>query len=259
MRLQSDFRQNYRFVLIRTAHEVIQYGLVHDLFPRIIHLKTTGYRHEYGQYVLPFDSSDFIASHLLLCRVDHVEGLLPVLGFKSVTLKVCDDYRIPFPMLGMLESNHHETHDHKGWILNLMNQYRERGLSGKLAYNGSFTIHPKFREDKNSMKDLWDITFSLLTNYYIEYNIDHVVAICATKFNVHKKKEQLGWNYVSGRNGPLNAYKCKSLIDSSFIPMELDGVRIKSEVPSSKFKDMWEKRLTLDLDSFCEDSIKKAA
>lgn len=256
MSLEEQIRRNYQFVLIRSPHEVIHHDLVSSIFPKVINFKTEGYRQEYGEFVLPFDSSDFVATHLLLCEKD-ARGLNPVLGFKSVTLKKCDEYRIPFPMLGMVESSH-PNQEYKDVVLHLMNEYRGRGDSGNFAYNGSFTILPRLRQDKLLMKHLWEITFSLLTNYYIEYEINHVIAICATKFNVHKKKAELGWNFVEGQNGILSAYNCRTLFDTSFIPMELKDVKEKSDLASSKFKDMWEGRLTLDKETI-RNWNKKAA
>lgn len=244
--------------MIRSPHEVIEDPLATDIYPKLIAFKRIGYQKEYGEFVLPFDSSDFIASHVLLCEKQKTGDLIPVLGFKSVTLRRCDDFRIPFPMLGMLESKDNVNQESKDAVLKLMNHYRQNSLSEKFAYNGSFTIIPRLREDKVLMKHLWDITFSLITNYYIESGIDHVVAVCAMRFNVHKKKEELGWNTINGLNGPLSPYLCRSLFDTQFLPMELVGVKEKSEVPSSKFKDLWENKIVIDRNSL-KDHLKIAA
>lgn len=205
-------------------------------------MKTSGYQQEYGEHVLPFDSSDFIASHLLLCEKD---SNIPVLGLKSVTLKKCDDYRIAFPMLAMLDDTKDINSPAKLHIQNILNSYRAAGNSESIAYNGSFTINPILRQDKVLMKSLWDVTFSLITNYYMENNIDHVLAVCATKFKVHEKKEKLGWNYISAGNANLGAYDCKALFGANLIPMELKDVKTKGLISSEKFKDMWKNKLVI--------------
>lgn len=261
MIIEKLLREKYRMVLIRSPHEIMHDQFTSELFPKVIGLKTAGYQKEYGEFVLPFDSSDFVASHLLLTEIMPDGSLSPVLGFKSVTLKRCDDYKIPFPVLGMVEGTTPNP-EYRESFLNIMNKYRDEGRSDQLAYNGSFTILPRVRENKILMKSLWDITFSLLTNYYIEYNIHHVVAVCSTTFNVHKKKEALGWNFIDGSEGMLKAYNCKVLCGSSFIPMELVDIKAKSQEPSGKFKDMWDARVTLDRESVervSTERIKKAA
>jgi hypothetical protein len=254
--LLAEIERKYQFVLLRSPYELMSFNLVSELFPKIVKFKTEGYRQEYGQFVLPFDSSDFVASHLLLCEKKSDGSLEPVLGFKSVTLEKCDQHRINFPMLSMLDGED-PNNIYRVTIKSLIDKYRSCGAGHKIAYNGSFTISPKLRENKELMKHLWDVTFSLLTNYYIEYDIDHVVAVCATKFKVDKKKELLGWNYIEGEHGVLRPYVCKSFFDAPAVPMELTNMKIKGKVCAEKFKSMWEDRLTLDSDNLYD--VKKAA
>jgi len=257
MDFEQFIRKKYQFVLLRCAYELMEHSPVQKLLPALINFKTTGYRKEYDPHVLPFDTSDFIASHLLMCEKTTTGDFVPVLGMKSVTLKKCDDHRIGFPMLGMLEALG-STALHKNVVLQMMENYRTQGQSEKLAYNGSFTIHPRLREDKVLMKHLWEVSFSLLTNYYTDYQINHVIAVCATQFNVHKKKEQHGWNFIpDSSGGTLSEYQSKCLFGANLIPMELKDVAAKSVETSAKFKDMWNERITLDLEHLTD--IKKVA
>ncbi len=257
MDFEQIIRKKYRFVLLRCPYELMDYSLVQNLLPKLIHFKTTGYRKEYDRHVLPFDTSDFIASHLLMCEQTSAGDLIPVLGMKSVTLKKCDDHRITLPMLGMLEGLQ-STSDHKSVIQKMIESYRSTHHEEKLAYNGSFTIHPRLREDKVLMKYLWEVSFSLMTNYYMEYQINHVIAVCATQFNVHKKKEQHGWNFIPDLSGgKLNEYQSKCLFGASLVPMELTDVAVKGRETSEKFKDMWNDRIILDLEHL--EELKKVA
>lgn len=244
-----EINKNYQFVIIKTPHEIINFKEVSDLFPKVINLKTKGYRQEYGNFVLPFDTSDFIASHLLLCEKTKSGDLVPLLGMKSVTLEKCDSYRIPFPMMGMLETPEGPNLEYKSVISKILEDYRIKKKADKIAYNGSFTILPELRRDRNLKAHLWDLTFSLLTNYYIDSGIDHVLAVCATNFKVHERKEALGWNYINGPQGLLDIYKCKALFETPLIPMEITDIKRKSELPSGKFKDLWESRLVFDLET----------
>lgn len=244
MELAQEIAQNYRFVVLREVYDLMDFGIVRELFPQLIRLKTVGYRKEYESNVLPFDSSDFVATHLLLCD-QRGPNLLPVLGFKSVTLKSCDDHRITFPMLGMLDNLEQDTSAH-AVILSILNDHRSKGLSEKIAYNGSFTILPELREDKALMKHLWDITFSLLSNYYTELDVETVLAVCATKFKVNKQKESRGWSYIPGKAGTLPEYCAKSLFGAKLIPMQLDTKCQDCQRTRLPFKDMWENRVQLD-------------
>lgn len=248
-------KEKFQFVLMRGPYELMEYDIAQTIFPKLIYLKTTGYRQEYEKHVLPFDSSDFVAAHLLMCEKTP-NGPRPVLGFKSVTLKSCDDHKITFPMLGMLDNSESDPSG-KDTIQELLAKYRIEGRSDRIAYNGSFTILPELRQDKNLMKYLWELGFSLLANYYTDYSIDHVLAVCATKFNVHKKKEAHGWNYINSQSGPLKEYQCKALFGASLVPMELYTNSQGCQNAMPIFREMWEERLTLDIENLSK--LPKAA
>ncbi len=246
----AEIKNKYRFVLIREPYELMEYEIMRSIFPQLIYLKTTGYRQEYEKNVLPFDSSDFVASHLLLCDMTGPSPR-PVLGFKSVTLKSCDDHRISFPMFGMLERADSDLVA-KSRVQDILNSYRDQDRAGKIAYNGSFTILPELRQNKALMKHLWELSFCLIGNYYLDYGIDHVLAVCATKFNVHKKKEVYGWNYISQGQSHLEEYQSKALFGANLIPMELFTSSEACKASTLSFRGMWENRLTLDLEHFAE-------
>lgn len=253
MDFEKMIMEKYQFVLLRAPYEIMNFEVVQKIFPALIQLKTTGYQQEYQRTVLPFDSSDFVASHLLMCE-KKAQTLVPVLGFKSVTLKRCDDHRISFPMLSMLERSDGETSD-KEIIQKILNSYREKAREEKIAYNGSFTILPHLRQDKVLMKYLWEVSFSLLANYYMDYGIDHVLAVCATKFKVNKKKEEHGWNYIQGGAETLPEYNCRALFGAPLIPMELFTSHEECKKSSERFKKMWFERVTLDTESLSDMKI----
>lgn len=256
MEYEKLITEKYQFVLLRAPYEIMEFSIVQRMFPALIQLKTKGYQQEYEKHVLPFDSSDFVASHLLMCEKKDDE-LIPVLGFKSVTLRRCDDHRIPFPMLSMLERADAGPCP-KDSIQNILNSYRDRGDEGKIAYNGSFTILPHLREDKVLMKYLWEVSFSLLANYYLDYSIDHVLAVCATKFRVNKKKEQYGWNYITDKDGTMGEYNCRALFGAPLIPMELDTRSFLCRQSARRFKEMWDGRLTLDSETLLNEQFARS-
>jgi hypothetical protein len=255
MDFEKLITEKYRFVLLRAPYEIMDFDVVQKIFPALIQLKTSGYRQEYQKHVLPFDSSDFVASHLLMCEKNG-RDLKPVLGMKSVTLRRCDDHRISFPMLSMLERIDSDLNS-KAPIQKILDSYRLKGTEEKIAYNGSFTILPHLREDKVLMKYLWEVSFSLLANYYIDYEIDHVLAVCATKFKVNKKKEEYGWNYISDGGSTLEEYHCKALFGAPLVPMELFTSSERCRQSATRFKSMWLNKVVLDVDSLTR--IREAA
>lgn len=240
----TQIKQKYRFVTVHRAYELMDYDLSRTIFPGIIDLKTKGYRQEYPKGVLPFDSSDFFATHLLLCDVTS-EVPRPVLGFKSITLAACDEHNTAFPMLGMLERSDDGAND-KSVVQQILEEYRGAEATEKIAYNGSFTILPDLRQDRVLMKHLWELSFSLLSNYYTDYGIEHVLAVCATKFSVNRRKEEFGWNYIKREHGLMDEYPCRSLFGAPLVPMELRTSHPDCQRSRAAFSDMWDSRLVVD-------------
>jgi hypothetical protein len=105
------------------------------------------------------------------------------------------------------------------------------------------------------MKYLWEVSFSLLANYYLDYEIDHVLAVCATKFKVNKKKEEHGWNYIQGGDRILEEYNCRALFGAPLVPMELLTSSAECRKSSMRFKEMWDNKLILDTESLTDIRI----
>lgn len=253
MEFEKQIIQKYKFVVLKAPYELMDHEIVQRIFPKVVQLKTTGYRQEYQKEILPLDSSDFVATHLLMCE-QTLHGPRPVLGMKSVSLKKCDDHRITFPMLGMVESSDGNPGPRDA-VQSILGRYRANSASEKIAYNGSFTILPKLREDKALMKYLWEVSFSLMTNYYLDEGIEHVLAVCSKKFKVNKKKEENGWNYIQHGDGVLSEYLCRALFDAPFVPMELKTSNELCHQSALRFKEMWLSRIVLDLETLEEKKV----
>jgi len=250
--------RDYKVVIIRSIYDTIKNDVVRDIIPKLIEFKIDGYSKEYPKNVLPFDASDFVATHLLLCKINPDSSLDPVLGFKSVTLEKCDDHKFEFPMLSLF-NNDKSAIETRNKLESLIAHHRSNGTSSQLAYNCSFTIKPSLRQNKELMKYLWDITFSLLTNYYIEYNINNILALCATKFNIHKKKEQLGWEYLKSEQNKnfIKPFATPSFYNAEVVPMILKDPLTSSLESSLKFKNMWDSKLVFE--AINNEVIKRTA
>ena len=242
-----DILNRYQVVVLKTPYNLFEDKESQDFFMKMCQLKIKGYLKEYQAGMLPFDSSDFVANHIVLCSKTN-EGLAPIMGFKSVSLSTCDFYRINFPMLGMLKSPD-DTSKYTAYFENLIQSARLNGTADTLAYNGSFTVHPTLRGDEFFHKRLWDFGFYLFASHYMEEKINKVVAVCSTKFKVDKKKLEHGWSYVSIEGNNIDAFRCTSLHETSFVPMELNNVKLVCQSDKSLFPGLWENRLVLSLET----------
>jgi hypothetical protein len=245
--------KNYQVVVLKAPYGLMSNWSARNTFGEICQLKITGYAKEYPAGILPFDGSDFIASHVALCEKTNT-GLVPVMAFKAVTLADCDHHRVNFPILGMVKSPDN-TSRHVAYFEEMLRSYRESGRSHKLAYNGSFTVHPDARADQNFTRYMWDLVFFMISAHYITEEIDQVVAVCSTQFKVDVKKTTRGWRYCEPGGNRLEAYRCFSLFDTNFIPMELKDIVANCQVHFDRFRSLWEARQVYEVSR----EIRKAA
>lgn len=244
--MKKNMLDKYQVVVLKSPYDFVGERSAEEVFMDICRLKITGYSKEYPEGVLPLDSSDFIATHVALCEKTW-HGLQPIMGFKAVSLSKCDYHRVNFPIFGMMKSAE-DTSRHTEYFEKLVARYRAKGMAEKLAYNGSFTVHPDKRSDKEFMEDMWDLVFCLISAHYITEEIEHVVAVCATKFRVDQKKTTRGWDYITHQDQQLGKYHATSLYEAELIPMEMMDIKKRCTVEMRRFPELWENRMVLAKD-----------
>lgn len=87
-----------RLAVLDNVAAAIHQPLAAELFTGMMRARADGYGSLYGDTYLPFDRSDFIATHYLICTVERGE-LTPQGGYKEVSLARCDTYRVRLPIL----------------------------------------------------------------------------------------------------------------------------------------------------------------
>ncbi|MGZ5279528.1 MAG: hypothetical protein ACXWC9_06280, partial [Pseudobdellovibrionaceae bacterium] len=98
--------QNLRFVVLKSPFQIwtqLENDTFKDLFHDMVRLKLQGYGLEYPRGVLPVDTSDFIATHLLVCK-EEGSRLRPIMGFKTTSFADCEHHQIAFPALGLVQA-----------------------------------------------------------------------------------------------------------------------------------------------------------
>jgi hypothetical protein len=105
------------------------------LFGRMVRMRASGYAGFYGARAMPFDRSDFIATHVLLCT-DEGGALEPQGGFKKVSLERSDAYGVEFPIVPWVRAPGADRHALA--VAALVDEHRRSGR--RLTYNGSLVL-----------------------------------------------------------------------------------------------------------------------
>jgi hypothetical protein len=135
---------NLKVVTIESAIDLWHSKKVKEIFNSLIEMKMSGYQEGFkDKYnVLPFDGTDFIGTHHLICS-EQKSKLIPLLAYKSCSKKECDKYNIAFTAINSVASA--KSEQHLIAIKKLVENSEEKKQS--LAYDSSFTINPIVKED----------------------------------------------------------------------------------------------------------------
>jgi hypothetical protein len=91
-----------KIIVLNSPYDTIQNPLTQSLLAKTIAMKIAGYRKHYPYGVLPADSYDFVATHLILCEENNGD-YEPLMGMKFTTYERCKIHNLEFPILHIVD------------------------------------------------------------------------------------------------------------------------------------------------------------
>jgi hypothetical protein len=185
-----------RVVVLECPYDtLLQSDLSRTVFSDVLALKIKGYLKEYPYGVLPLESADYVANHILLCE-EIGQKLVPHMGFKSVTYDRCQLHQLEFPIFHMIEAA--ETPEERRIFREVVHSILENAVSHarKIAYNGSWTISPELRAQGREQVNFRDVSMAIFYQYYRDYGIQQIIAAASTRFKVDKTKTFMGFSHL---------------------------------------------------------------
>ena len=149
-----------RLAVLDNLYTTVEDRAATDLFAAMMRVRASGYAAFYPNLYVPFDRSDFIATHYLVCA-DENDSLAPQGGYKKVSLERCDAYGVEFPILPWIAES--EAHRHALVVGALVDEYRRS--SRQLTYNGSLVLKPHARP-RTVLRLLREVTAALAWEHY---------------------------------------------------------------------------------------------
>lgn len=234
---------SFQLVILECPYEIWEQPMVQSLFSKMVSLKRKGYGHNYLNDVLPVDTSDYIATHVLLCERDKNGTLKPVMGFKSISLKICAKYNLNFPGLGLVQSAKKQTHIQV--VESILRRCEDENHG--LAYFSSWTIDTDFK--KNYYQKNKDLTDACNVFYFAlnkEQNISEVILGGTLRFHTERFFQTLGNRPITLNGVELEPINVIHLAKEPVVVMH--GKVESSEVlilSSKKWQKIWNDRIHL--------------
>lgn len=241
------FITNFKMVILKNPSKIwsqTEDAEFRNLFYKIARLKLRGYEAEYPPGVLPIDTTDFIATHILICDMKP-EGASPITGIKSTTLSQSQTHRLNFPALSLVQAA--EAQPHIQAMIHLIQQCQK--LNKELAYTGSWTINPETRKDRVLTKEVTRMFYAAYVLYHMEYQINEIITGGTMRFKADHFFRSMGHDIFSYKGQPLPPIYVKHLFGEQVQLLHLKAFTEEAKRSAEEFREMWSNRLEIDIQS----------
>ena len=215
-----------------------------NLFYKVIQLKMKGYEAEYPNGVLPIDTTDFFADHILIC--EEIEGsFIPLSGIKSTTLKDSEFHKTSFPGLSLVHAA--ETKPH----IESMKELIQKCLNEKknLAYTGSWTTLPEVRKNKALNNEVIRYFHAAYVLHHLENKIDEIITGGTIRFKADKFFGEMGHDLFCLKGQPLEPINVKHLFGERVQVLHLKRFTDEAIKKASLLQQSWNDRIEITPES----------
>jgi hypothetical protein len=241
----NHLKQDFQLVIIDSPYETWDDPLTESLFSKMVGLKRQGYNSRYPDGVLPVDTTDFLATHVLLCQKDPNDFLLPVMGYKTISLQKCRQYNLNFPGLSLVQNARMPLHSQVVENIIQRCELENRGL----AYLGSWTVDPRYKSRSGPSENLRDAFLAFYSLLYREQNISEVVIGGTLRFGTEKIFASLGHRPLTLNGLELPPIQVAHLSKEPVLVMHSNRFSDASELAEKKWGPVWNRRIHIEANS----------
>ncbi|MDD0851849.1 hypothetical protein HBN50_02025 [Halobacteriovorax sp. GB3] len=232
---------DFHIVVLDCPYDTLHDPRTRDILNDTVQLKVDGFKTGYQYGVLPVDTADFIATHILMC-FKYGERYLPVAGFKSITPQRSEFHRIQFPLLSLLNSS--KANVHSQIIVNELEQADKKGLQAR--WDSSYTILPSLRKDRAITEHLKELFICSHVNFHKEFKSDIVYSSGVVKYKTDQFFSSWGYERIQNKGEDLPLISQYSLFEEQVRLMRLSRLDHPYALEmAEKFKDIWDNKTVI--------------
>lgn len=243
----TPLRHKLKMVILKGSAEIwsqCEDNGFKNLFYKMVQLKLRGYEAEYPKGVLPVDSTDFFADHILICEESQGE-LIPLSGIKSTTLKESRFRKVSFPGLSLVQAAQATPH------IEAMEKLIEHCLDHdkNLAYTGSWTILPEVRKNRPLTQEITRHFHAAYIFHHLENEVDEIITGGTMRFKADQFFGKMGHDLFCFQDQPLKPIHVKHLFGEKVQILHLKKFRNEALEQAQLLKDCWDKRIEISAES----------
>ncbi|KYG65836.1 hypothetical protein AZI86_01820 [Bdellovibrio bacteriovorus] len=237
----SEAFKKFQLVVLESPIENWSDPAVQKLFNKMVTLKKNGYESRYSQGVLPVDTSDFFATHVLLCEKKINNDLNPIMGYKTVSLSKCLQYNQNFPGLGLVQSAN--ATEHISVVKDIVQRCSQNNTG--LSYLGSWTIDPEFKNRCPQDVHLKSAFITFYHQLYQEQGIKEVLIGGTLRFKTEKLFAELGHRPLSKDGKDLSNIFVTHLVKEPVLVMHATQFLTPPTLQTKIWQQIWDERRVL--------------
>ena len=203
----------------------------------LIAMKMKGYEEGFAQkdLVAPLDTTDFIGNHVMV-YMEQKEKIIPLLAYKNCSLKRCEQFNIPFPIVSSISLCNSEEHSKS--LNDFLNEKSKQGQN--IAYDCSLTINPIIKNDPELSYEVHSILFALGVLFKEENGIDISLMLANLKFQTNKTFKKMGAKPMIIGDKELAPVACPQHAYSELQIYVCDNSHSKKAIEmSKKYRSLW--------------------
>ncbi|QDK36370.1 hypothetical protein [Bdellovibrio sp. NC01] len=232
----------FQLLILESPFENWAEPSVQNAFAKMVELKKIGYGSCYSKGVLPVDTSDFFATHVLLCLPDQSGELQPVMGYKTITLDQCKQFNQNFPGLSLVQNA--KAPQHTEVVKTIIGKCEREG--GKLAYLGSWTADPAFKKGPLTHINLKDAFVAFYHLLYREQNVTDIVIGGTLRFKTEKLFAEIGHKPLSLNGEVLPNIEVAHLVKEPVLVMHSSFDKNVISLAERKWQSVWDRRALVE-------------
>lgn len=218
-----------------------------ELLSETFKLKLSGYTANYPYGILPISETDFMGNHIVLCLKDGGK-FLPITAFKSISNDVCENFRVPFPVINHKFGMFKDKFPEFVTALTSWQKCLEKDKK-KFAYNSSWTISGEIEKELRNI--CREATMALFYHYYKDKKISNIINSASCVHNVEKLQEVMGFKYLQDSNGQkMSPFKSPVFFEEPFFIMHIEDDSYTEEFKKScnQYQELWNNRIIISSD-----------
>lgn len=227
-----------QIVVLESPNETMLYPEAKKLFSNIVELRIKGYTDVHSNAILPLDTTDFIATHLLVCTKDNpFDNVL--MSYKSTSFLICKKFNIAFPFMAILEKNAHPNCSNE--MKRVLEECEKKHED--LSYEAGWTMDPIIRENKELNKILKEMVTTFVINHHRDYAIPHWATLGICKVKTDQLFLKMGLKEISDK--PMLSHPYLLQTDARAVIVMNNGYSDYTFQTCKIYQDLWDDRITI--------------